>query len=152
MKVRRNILASRAAALLGSAMLLAMLPGTAGLAADQMPVKAAPVENISGWYWHGSLDAGGNIFVQKPPSGYGKTSTDPFWLTPLTTDSNQKMDEYGKVPRSVFLKEFGVQAGSRDGNALLLRGQSRPDQVEHHYRTRRFQKRHHQSERRLALR
>ena len=25
------------------------------------------------------------------------------------------MDEYGKVPRSVFLSEFGVQAGSRDG-------------------------------------
>ena len=26
-----------------------------------------------------------------------------------------KMDEYGKVPRSVFLNEFGIQAGSKDG-------------------------------------
>ena len=96
-------------------MLFAMLPAGAASAADQMPVKAAPVENISGWYWNGAIEAGSNIFVQKPGSGYGKTSTDPFWLTPNTTDSRQKMDEYGKVPRSVFLSEFGVQAGSRDG-------------------------------------
>src|ERR1700693_2261127 len=106
MKVRSNILASRAAALLGGAMLLAMLPATATLAADKMPVKAAPAaEDTSGWYSNGTIEAGSNIFLKKPGDGFGRTSSDPFWLTPLTTDSRQKMDEYGKVPRSVFLSE-----------------------------------------------
>ena len=58
---------------------------------------------------------GGNIFIQKPGSGFGRTPTDPFWLTPSTTDSNAKMDEYGKVPRGLFLNGLGIAAGSKDG-------------------------------------
>ena len=114
MKFQSNILASRATALLGGAMLLAMLPATAALAADQMPVKAVPVDE-TGWYWNGTMEAGTNLWIKKPGDGFGRTSTSPFWLTPLTTDSQQKMDEYGKVPRSFFLSEFGIQAGSKDG-------------------------------------
>jgi MtrB/PioB family decaheme-associated outer membrane protein len=85
------------------------------LAADQLPVKAAPAADTSGWYSNGTIEAGTNIWIKKPGDGYGRTSSDPFWLTPTTTDSRAKMDEYGKVPRSVFLQEFGFQAGSRDG-------------------------------------
>ena len=87
-------------------MLMAMVPATAAWA-----------QNATGpnWYSNGSLEAGSNIFIQKPGSGFGKSSTEPYWLTPNTTDSNAKMDEYGKVPRSVFLNEFGVQAGTKDG-------------------------------------
>src|ERR1017187_4292556 len=119
MKVRHDVLASRAAALLSGAMLLAMLPATAAFAADQLPVKAAPAADLSGWESSGTIEAGTNIWLKKPGDGYGKTSTDPFWLTPSTTDSRAKMDEYGKVPGSVFLSEFGVQAGSRDGHYAL---------------------------------
>ena len=87
-------------------MLAAMLPATAAMAADQVQ---------SGWYWNGFVEAGSNIFIQKPGDCWGKSSTDPFWLTPSTTNSNAKMDEYGKVPRNVFLNTFGINAGSRDG-------------------------------------
>ncbi len=80
-----------------------------------MPVKAAATEDISGWYSNGSIEAGSNFFIQKPGNGFGKTSTDPFWLTPSTTTSSAKMDEYGKVPRSLFLNEISVNAGSKDG-------------------------------------
>jgi len=114
MKFQRNILASRTTALLGGVMMLAAVPMSGALAADTMPVKAAAAAE-TGWYWNGTMEAGSNIFLQKPGSGYGTSSTDPFWLTPSTTDSRQKMDEYGKVPRSVFLNEFGIQAGSKDG-------------------------------------
>jgi MtrB/PioB family decaheme-associated outer membrane protein len=115
MKVRSDNLMSRKAALLGGALLMAMVPATAALAADQLPVKAAPIEDMSGWYSYGTLEAGSNFFIQKPGSGFGKSATDPFWLTPNTTDSNAKMDEYGKVPRGLFLKELGIHAGTKDG-------------------------------------
>jgi len=119
MKVRSNISTSRKALLLGGAMLVAMLPATAALAADQLPMKAAPIEDMSGWYSSGSVEAGYNFFIQKPGNGFGKSATDPFWLTPNTTTSNAKMDEYGKVPRNVFLNNFSINAGSRDGRYAL---------------------------------
>lgn len=115
MKVQSDILVSRKVVLLGGAMLMAMLPAIAAMAAEQLPVKAVPTADTSGWYSNGTIEAGSNFFIQKPGSGFGKTSTDPFWLTPNTSDSNAKMDEYGKVPRNVFLNEVGVQAGSKDG-------------------------------------
>jgi MtrB/PioB family decaheme-associated outer membrane protein len=100
-------------------MLMVLVPGSGALAADQLPVKAAPVSADTGWYSYGTIEAGYNIFIQKPGNGFGKSSTDPFWLTPLTTDSNAKMDEYGKVPRSVFLNEAEIHAGTKDGRLAV---------------------------------
>jgi MtrB/PioB family decaheme-associated outer membrane protein len=110
MKIRKRILNSGKAALLGGTLFAAMLPAVPVFAQD-----AGAGINAADWYWNGIFEAGGNIFVQKPPSGFGKSSTDPFWLTPNTTDSNAKMDEYGKVPRGLFLDVFGFQAGTKDG-------------------------------------
>lgn len=115
MKVRNNVLISHKAALLGGAMLVAMVPANSLLAAELLPVKAAPAEDLTGWYSNGTIEAGVNIFLQKPGNGFGRSPVEPFWLTPTTTDSNAKMDEYGKVPRGLFLKELGIQAGSKDG-------------------------------------
>jgi MtrB/PioB family decaheme-associated outer membrane protein len=116
MKSRSDILNSRKAALLGGAMLVAIFPASGAMAADQMPVKSAAVEAASGWYWNGFMEAGSNIFIQKPGDGWGRNpAADPWWFTPSTTNSNAKMDEYGKVPRNVFLSTFGINAGSRDG-------------------------------------
>jgi MtrB/PioB family decaheme-associated outer membrane protein len=94
--------------LLGGTLLVA--PAASVLAAD-----LAPVVTESGWYSYGTWTAGVNFFVQKPPSGFGRTSTSPFWLTPNTSDSNAKMDEYGRIPRGLFLKEFAFSAGRKDG-------------------------------------
>jgi MtrB/PioB family decaheme-associated outer membrane protein len=116
MEFQKNNLKSLKAVLLGGVMLTAMLPPPSAMAQDaSLPVKAAPAADDSIWYSHGVFDAGGNIFIEKPPSGFGRIPTDPFWLTPKTTESNAKMDEYGKVPRGLFLDVFGLNAGTKDG-------------------------------------
>ena len=104
---------------------MTMFPATLGMAQDAKRQatryrcdvgKTTKAPNVkSYWYSHGVFDAGGNIFIEKPPSGFGRIPTDPFWLTPKTTDSNAKMDEYGKVPRGPFLDVFGLNAGTKDG-------------------------------------
>jgi MtrB/PioB family decaheme-associated outer membrane protein len=93
-------------ALLGGTLLI--VPAAQALAQDANAV-------VAGWYSYGNLTAGSNIFVEKPPSGFGKTDTPPFWITPSTGDSRAKMDEYGKIPRSVFLKELWISGGRTDG-------------------------------------
>jgi MtrB/PioB family decaheme-associated outer membrane protein len=127
MKIRNGILNSGRAALLGGTFLVATLPttlvfaqdantsGNSAMAADVVMPTKAPSVNAADWYWNGIFEAGGNIFIEKPPSGFGKTSTNPFWLTPKTSDSNAKMDEYGKVPRGPFLDVLGINAGTKDG-------------------------------------
>jgi MtrB/PioB family decaheme-associated outer membrane protein len=116
MEFQKDNLKSLKAVLLGGVMLTAMLPVPSAMAQDaSLPVKAAPAADDSIWYSHGVFDAGGNIFIEKPPTGFGRIPTDPFWLTPKTTDSNAKMDEYGKVPRGLFLDVFGINAGTKDG-------------------------------------
>jgi MtrB/PioB family decaheme-associated outer membrane protein len=127
MKIRNGILNSGKAALLGGTLLAATLPttlvfaqnantsGDAAMAADVVMPTKAPSINAADWYWNGIFEAGGNVFLQKPPSGFGRIPTDPFWLTPRTTDSNAKMDEYGKVPRGPFLDVFVINAGRKDG-------------------------------------
>jgi MtrB/PioB family decaheme-associated outer membrane protein len=115
MKVR-SILSAHKTVLLGGVLLMPMLPAPSAIAADaDLPVKAAPAIDDSIWYSHGVIDAGGNIFIEKPPNGFGRIPTDPFWLTPKTTDSNAKLNEYGKVPQGLFLDVFGVNAGTKDG-------------------------------------
>jgi MtrB/PioB family decaheme-associated outer membrane protein len=127
MKIRNGILNSGRAALLGGTFLVATLPttlvfaqdastsGNSAMAADVVMPTKAPSINAADWYWNGIFEAGGNIFIEKPPSGFGRIPTDPFWLTPKTTNSNAKMDEYGKVPRGPFLDVLGINAGTKDG-------------------------------------
>jgi MtrB/PioB family decaheme-associated outer membrane protein len=122
MKVRSDILTSRKALLLSGVILTAMLPAAAAQAQNAGGsnwYSKAAAQETGGWYSNGYIEAGSNYFIQKPPSGFGKSPTDPFWLTPLTTDSRQKMDEYGKIPRSLFLSDVGINAGSRDGRVAL---------------------------------
>ena len=127
MKIRNDILNSGKAALLGGTLLVATLPttlvfaqdantsGHSAMAADVVMPTKAPSVNAADWYWNGIFEAGGNIFIEKPPSGFGRIPTEPFWLTPKTTNSNAKMDEYGKVPRGPFLDILGIKAGTKDG-------------------------------------
>ena len=127
MKIRNDILNSGKAALLGGTLLVATLPttlvfaqdantsGHSAMAADVVMPTKAPSVNAADWYWNGIFEAGGNIFIEKPPSGFGRIPTEPFWLTPKTTNSNAKMDEYGKVPRGLFLDILGLKAGTKDG-------------------------------------
>ncbi|HEY6860610.1 MAG TPA: MtrB/PioB family outer membrane beta-barrel protein, partial [Pseudolabrys sp.] len=102
-------------ALLGGVLVTPILPMTLAAAADAGVATAAPPAADTGWTSTGIVEAGSNIWVEKPPSGFGKSSTDPFWLTPNTTDSKAKMNEYGKVPDNAFLSTLGVNAWRKDG-------------------------------------
>ena len=91
MKSRRDILKSTKAILLGGTLLAVMAPAMPAMAADEVVTKAPVSATISDSIWEsrGVIDVGTNIFIDKPPSGFGRIPTDPFWLTP-TTDSKAK--------------------------------------------------------------
>jgi MtrB/PioB family decaheme-associated outer membrane protein len=119
MKAQSNSLTSRRTALLGSAVLLMLLPSAPVFAADVAADQGSGSAVDSGWYVNGTLEAGGNFFVQRPPRGFGKTATDPFWLTPLTTDSRAKFEEYGRVPPGPFMNDLSFRAGSKDNRYAI---------------------------------
>jgi MtrB/PioB family decaheme-associated outer membrane protein len=98
-------------------MLVATLPAPGALAADQ-PVFKAPAADVVTWYFFGGFEAGVR-FVDQPPSGFGRAPAPANWLTPLTTDSRAKFEEYGDVPRGLFLDWFNLQAGTTDGRYAI---------------------------------
>jgi MtrB/PioB family decaheme-associated outer membrane protein len=116
---RKGTLASRRAALFAGAMSIAAIPSTAALAADQQLITKAPWVGPAwaepGWYFYGGLEAGGRWYIHQPPSGFGRAPPPDNWLTPLTTDSIQKFEEFGKIPRGVLLDWINLQTGSNDG-------------------------------------
>jgi len=82
------------------------------LAAD-VPLKAEP--QIVGWYFYGDVEVGGRAFIERPPSGFGRAPPPDNWLTPRTTQSIAKFEEYGQVPQGFFVDHLWVGAGTRDG-------------------------------------
>jgi MtrB/PioB family decaheme-associated outer membrane protein len=113
MKVRIEVLKTRAAILLTGAMAIVAGSSSGVWAADAIPfLKAPPPEQ--GWYFNGEVEAGGRAFIQRPPSGFGYNASGNF-LLPTQTDSRAKFEEYGKVPEGLFLDWFYLAAGSKDG-------------------------------------
>jgi MtrB/PioB family decaheme-associated outer membrane protein len=89
----------------------------AGLASNVWASDVSPradVSPIEGWYYNGELEAGARVFIQRPPSGFGKNSSGNF-LLPTQTDSRAKFEEYGKIPPGLFLNWINLDAGSKDG-------------------------------------
>jgi MtrB/PioB family decaheme-associated outer membrane protein len=113
MGVRGKVLDARKAILLAGTVSIAAIPGSQALAADQ-PVFKAPVPEVVSWYFFGGFEAGVR-FVDEPPSGFGRAPPPVNWLTPLTTQSRAKFEEYGEIPRGLFLDWFNFQAGTTDG-------------------------------------
>jgi MtrB/PioB family decaheme-associated outer membrane protein len=112
MEVRSEILNARRAILLAGTMSIAAVPFGA-LAADQ-PVFKAPVPEVVSWYFFGGFEAGVR-FVDEPPSGFGRAPPPVNWLTPRTTQSRAKFEEYGEIPRGLFLDWVNLQWGTTDG-------------------------------------
>jgi MtrB/PioB family decaheme-associated outer membrane protein len=115
MNIGSQGLRTRRAILLGSAM-FAALPFSAALAADQPPpVLKAPPADVVGWYFFGDLEVGGRAFIQRPPSGFGRAPPPDNWLTPRTSESRAKFEEYGEILPGLYLDYLHVGAGSKDG-------------------------------------
>ena len=94
-------------------MSIAALPFAAAQAADQpVPVLTGPAVD---WYFFGGFEAGGRAIIDRPPSGFGPAPPPVNWLTPRTSQSRAKFEEYGEVPRGLFLDWFNLQAGTTDG-------------------------------------
>ena len=83
------------------------IPGVQALAADQLPVKAAPaaVEPIPYWWWHGELEVGGRFFLNDPQKN---------GLNYLGQNSLAKFYEYRDLRPGVF-GNIWLSTGSRDG-------------------------------------
>jgi MtrB/PioB family decaheme-associated outer membrane protein len=106
MKVRGEATSAKRALLLSGAMLMA----TAALSG----ARGADSEE-AGWDSGGSIEAGGRIFIDRPPTGFGKVPPPDNWLTPRTSESRAKFEEYGKIPPGLFLDTFNYWAMSKNG-------------------------------------
>jgi MtrB/PioB family decaheme-associated outer membrane protein len=113
MNVRGDILKARRTALLCCCVFWG--GGPAAIAADA-PAAAVPAE--TGWYSNGGVEVGGRFFIERPPSGFGRAPPPANWLTPSTSDSIAKFEEYGEIPRGLYWDWFRLQAGSNDGQYL----------------------------------
>lgn len=82
-------------------------------AADQ--AFKVPVPAGIGWWYDGYVEVGARVFIERPPSGFGRAPPPANWLTPSTTESRAKFEEYGKVPPGPFIDSVWMRAGSYDG-------------------------------------
>src|SRR6266540_6346904 len=112
MQNRSEVLKKRRSILLLGTILIAAVPFSGAFAADQ----AAPaVPEWPQWYFYGGFEAGGRFFSNRPPSGFGRSGPPDNWLTPVTTQSRAKFEEYGQVRPDAFLDWINLQAGTTDG-------------------------------------
>jgi len=116
MQNRSEVLKRRRSILLLGTVLIAGFPLSGAFAAETAaPAVSAAVPEWPQWYFYGGLEAGDRIFGERPPSGFGRSGPPDNWLTPLTTQSRAKFEEYGQVRPGAFLDWINLQAGTTDG-------------------------------------
>jgi len=105
MKVRSEVTSAKRALLFG-ALLIATVAPSAALAADS---------EDAGWDSGGGIEAGGRIFIDRPPSGFGRAPPPDNWLTPRTSESRAKFEEYGEIRPGLFVDTLNYWAMSKNG-------------------------------------
>ena len=75
----------------------------------------APAADVVGWYFFGDIEVGGRAFIQRPPTGFGRAPPPDNWLTPRTSESRAKFEEYGELRRGFFLDHLHLGAGTKNG-------------------------------------
>jgi MtrB/PioB family decaheme-associated outer membrane protein len=116
MRDRSEVLKRRRSILLVGTILIAAVPFSGAFAAEKAaPAVSTPVPEWPTWYFYGGLEAGDRFFSNRPPSGFGRSGPPDNWLTPQTTQSRAKFEEYGAVPSGAFLDWINLQAGTTDG-------------------------------------
>src|SRR6266567_5338098 len=115
MQGHSEVLKKRRLILLGT-VLIAGFPLSGAFAAEKAaPAVSAAVPEWPTWYFYGGLEGGDRFFSNRPPSGFGRSGPPDNWLTPLTTQSRAKFEEYGQVINGAFLDWINLQAGTTDG-------------------------------------
>ena len=116
MRDRSEVLKKRRSILLVGTILIAAVPISGAFAAEQAaPAVSAPAPEWPKWYFYGGLEAGDRFFGERPGSGFGRAPPPANWLTPVTTQSRAKFEEYGEVRPGAFLDWINLQAGTTDG-------------------------------------
>jgi MtrB/PioB family decaheme-associated outer membrane protein len=69
----------------------------------------------SGWEYRGEIEAGGRFFIDRPPSGFGRAPAPDNWLTPRTSESRAKLEEYGAIKPGLFLDYVNLGFATKDG-------------------------------------
>jgi Putative outer membrane beta-barrel porin, MtrB/PioB len=116
MRDRSEVLKKRRSILLLGTFLFVAIPFSGAFAADQAAsAVTAAVPEWPKWYFYGGLEAGGRFFSNQPPSGFGRSGPPENWLTPVTTQSRAKFEEYGQIRPGAFLDWINLQAGTTDG-------------------------------------
>ena len=103
---------SRRAILLSSAIVFAAIPLCGALA--QTPTNSSPI-----WDFYGEVEVGGRIIFDRPPSGFGPAPAPSFWLTPQTTQSRAKFEEYGAIRNGIYSDFIHLGAATRDGQYFV---------------------------------
>lgn len=115
MQNRSEVLKKRRSVLLLGTVLIAGFPLSGAFAAEKAAPAVSAVPEWPTWYFYGGLEAGDRFFSNRPPSGFGRSGPPENWLTPLTTQSRAKFEEYGQVINGAFLDWINLQAGTTDG-------------------------------------
>src|SRR6266542_4362237 len=116
MRDRSEVLKKRRSILLVGTILIAAVPFSGAFAAEQAaPAVTAAVPEWPKWYFYGGLEAGDRFFGDRPGSGFGRAGPPANWLTPVTTQSRAKFEEYGQVRQDAFMDWINLQTGTTDG-------------------------------------
>jgi MtrB/PioB family decaheme-associated outer membrane protein len=116
MQDRSEVLKKRRSILLVGTILIAAVPFSGAFAAEQAaPAVSAPAPEWPTWYFYGGFETGDRFFGERPGSGFGKAPPPANWLTPVTTNSRAKFEEYGQVLPGAFLDWINLQTGTTDG-------------------------------------
>jgi MtrB/PioB family decaheme-associated outer membrane protein len=99
MKAQSRILAT-------GVLLIATLPLSSGAVAQD--------QNTWGEY-HGQFEVGGRVFIQRPPTGFGTAPAPDNWLTPRTSESRAKFEEYGAIKPGLYADTIRIWSLTKDG-------------------------------------
>jgi MtrB/PioB family decaheme-associated outer membrane protein len=115
MRAGSKVLKTRRSILLLGTILVAAVPFSGAFAAEKTVPVVAAVPEWPQWYFYGGLEAGDRFLINRPPTGFGRSGPPDNWLTPLTTQSRAKFEEYGQVLPGAFLDWINLQGGTTDG-------------------------------------
>lgn len=99
MKARSGVLAA-------SALLIAALP---------LSSKAVAQSQYTWGEFHGEVEVGGRVFIQRPPTGFGRAPAPDNWLTPRTSESRAKFEEYGAIKPGLYVDTLRIWSLTKDG-------------------------------------
>ena len=119
MNVRSDSSNTRRTILLFGTLFFAPIPLSGAFAQTTPNVGPSALVVESGWTYYGEIETGGRIVIDGPPTGFGRAPAPANWLTPLTTQSRAKFEEFGEIRSGFLLDYLNLGAASKDGRFIV---------------------------------